>query len=142
MNIKNYLSILRLTELFDGFSTEELLNLFKTHNYIISKYNKGSIIHFESEKCNYWDIILKGQVFVQKIDEKGNVLTITEFNLSKPCIINTFPDSLFLSLQLLYFIFTTTNYGLNSFKIFSYFLTPFSSILTICTSNKLLSLFK
>ncbi|NMR89557.1 Crp/Fnr family transcriptional regulator, partial [Vibrio parahaemolyticus] len=25
MNIKNYLSILRLTELFDGFSTEELL---------------------------------------------------------------------------------------------------------------------
>ena len=81
MNIKNYLSILRLTELFDGFSTEELLNLFKTHNYIISKYNKGSIIHFESEKCNYWDIILKGQVFVQKIDEKGNVLTITEFKV-------------------------------------------------------------
>lgn len=81
MNIKNYLSILRLTELFDGFSTEELLNLFKTHNYIISKYNKGSIIHFESEKCNYWDIILKGQVFVQKIDEKGTVLTITEFKV-------------------------------------------------------------
>jgi len=51
MNIKNYLSILRLTELFDGFSTEELLNLFKTHNYIISKYNKGSIIHFESENA-------------------------------------------------------------------------------------------
>jgi CRP-like cAMP-binding protein len=81
MNIKDYLCILRLTELFDGFSAEELLNLFKTHNYIISKYNKGSIIHFESEKCNYWDIILKGQVFVQKIDEKGNVLTITEFKV-------------------------------------------------------------
>src|SRR5690606_34224767 len=43
--------------------------------------NKGSIIHFESEKCNYWDIILKGQVFVQKFDEKGNVLTITEFKV-------------------------------------------------------------
>lgn len=81
MNIKNYLNILRLTDLFNGFSTEELLNLFKTHHYIISKYNKGSIIHFESEKCNYWDIILKGQVFVQKIDEKGNVLTITEFKV-------------------------------------------------------------
>ena len=81
MNIKNYLSILRLTELFDGFSTEELISIFKTYSYIISKYNKGSIIHFESEKCNYWDIILKGQVFVQKIDEKGNVLTITEFKV-------------------------------------------------------------
>ena len=81
MNIKDYLSILRLTKLFDEFSAKELLNLFKTHNYIISKYNKGSIIHFESEKCNYWDIILKGQVFVQKIDEKGNVLTVAEFKI-------------------------------------------------------------
>lgn len=81
MYIKDYLDILKLTELFDGFSTEEMINLFESHNYIISKYNKGSIIHFESEKCNYWDIILRGQVFVQKIDEKGNVLTITEFKV-------------------------------------------------------------
>ncbi len=81
MNIKDYLDILKLTGLFDEFSAKELLNLFKTHNYIISKYNKGNIIHFESEKCNYWDIILKGHVFVQKIDEKGNVLTITEFKV-------------------------------------------------------------
>lgn len=81
MNIKDYLDILRLTRLFDEFSDKELLNLFEMNNYIISKYNKGSIIHFESEKCNYWDIILKGQVFVQKFDEKGNVLTITEFKV-------------------------------------------------------------
>ena len=81
MTIKDYLDILKLTGLFDEFSAKELLNLFKTHNYIISKYNKGSIIHFESEKCNYWDIILKGQVFVQKIDEKGNVLTVAEFKI-------------------------------------------------------------
>ncbi|WP_058486560.1 Crp/Fnr family transcriptional regulator [Defluviitalea phaphyphila] len=81
MNIKNYLGILKLTRLFKGFSDEELIHLFETHNYIISKYNKGTIIHFESEKCNCWDIILKGQVFIQKIDEKGNVLTITEFKV-------------------------------------------------------------
>lgn len=81
MNVKNYINVLRLTELFNGFSTEELHNLFKAHNYIISKYTKGSIIHFESEKCNYWDIILKSQVFVQKIDEKGNVLTVAEFKI-------------------------------------------------------------
>jgi CRP-like cAMP-binding protein len=81
MNIKDYLDILKLTGLFDEFSAKELLNFFKTHNYIISKYNKSSIIHFESEKCNYWDIILKGQVFVQKIDEKGNVLTVAEFKI-------------------------------------------------------------
>ncbi|MGI6776461.1 MAG: Crp/Fnr family transcriptional regulator [Acetivibrionales bacterium] len=81
MRIKDYLSFLRLTELFNGFSTEELINLFKAHNYIITKYTKDSIIHFESEKCNHWDIILKGQVFVQKIDEKGNVLIVAEFKI-------------------------------------------------------------
>ena len=79
MDIRNYLGILKLTGLFDGFSTEELLNMFKTNQYIISQYNKGSIIYFESEKCNSWDIILKGHILIQKIDEKGNVLTVAEF---------------------------------------------------------------
>jgi CRP-like cAMP-binding protein len=81
MNIKDYISILRLTDLFSGFSAEELISIFKTYSYIISKYNKGRTIHFESEKCNHWDIILKGEIFVQKIDEKGNVLTIAEFKI-------------------------------------------------------------
>ncbi|WHH61170.1 Crp/Fnr family transcriptional regulator [Petroclostridium sp. X23] len=79
MDIKNYLDILKLTGLFDRLSTEELLDLFKDNRYIISQYKKSSIIHFESEKCTSWDIILKGEVTVQKIDEKGNVLTVTEF---------------------------------------------------------------
>lgn len=81
MNIKDYLGILKLTGFFNEFSTEELLNFFKTHNYIISKYKKSSIIYFENEKCNSWDIILKGQIFVQKIDEKGHVLTVAEFKV-------------------------------------------------------------
>ncbi|EYE87266.1 transcriptional regulator [Fervidicella metallireducens AeB] len=81
MNIKDYLDVLILTGLFDEFSAKELLNFFRAHNFIIAKYNKNSIIHFESEKCNYCDIILKGQVLVQKIDEKGNVLTVAEFKI-------------------------------------------------------------
>ncbi|MDK2934890.1 MAG: hypothetical protein PWP27_2700 [Clostridiales bacterium] len=81
MDIKNYLNILKLTGLFDGFSTVELLDLFKTNQYIISQYKKGSIVHFESEICTSWDIILKGEVIVQKIDEKGNVLTVAEFRV-------------------------------------------------------------
>lgn len=80
-DIKNYLNILKLTGLFDGFTTAQLLDLFKTNQYTITQYKKGSIVHFESEACNSWDIILKGEVIVQKIDEKGNVLTVTEFRV-------------------------------------------------------------
>lgn len=83
LDIKNYLYILKLTDLFNGFSNEELLDLFNTSNSFISKYPKDSIIHFESEKCKYWEVILKGEVHVQKIDKKGNILTITEFNVGE-----------------------------------------------------------
>ncbi|QXM06609.1 Crp/Fnr family transcriptional regulator [Crassaminicella indica] len=79
MNIKKYLNILKLTDLFREFSSMELLDLFKTNKYTLSQYKKGSIIYFESETCTSLDIILKGEVIVQKIDEKGNVLTVTEF---------------------------------------------------------------
>lgn len=79
MDIRDYIGILKLTELFKEFSDQELIKLFKTNNYIITEYHKGSVIHFEGEKCNFLDIILKGEVFIQKIDEKGNVLTITQF---------------------------------------------------------------
>jgi len=81
MEIKNCLNVLKLTGLFNGFSTLELLELFKTNPYIISQYKKNSIVHFESEKCTSWGIILKGEVIVQKIDEKGNVLTVTSFRV-------------------------------------------------------------
>lgn len=79
MDIKIYLNILKLTDLFNGFSTVELLDFFKPHKYSISQYKKGTIVYFESETCNCLDIILKGEVIIQKIDEKGNVLTVTEF---------------------------------------------------------------
>lgn len=82
MNIQNYISILKLTGLFDDFSTEKLIDLFEKNSYIISQYKKNSIIHFESEICEVLDIVLKGQIIIQKIDQKGNVLTITEFRTS------------------------------------------------------------
>ncbi len=80
MNIKNYIEILKLNNLFNNFSKNQLLNIFDVNNHKICKYNKNKIIHFESENCLYFDIILEGQVVVQRIDENGNVLTIAQFN--------------------------------------------------------------
>ncbi|SHH52008.1 Crp/Fnr family transcriptional regulator [Clostridium grantii] len=81
MDIKNYLHIITLTDLFKSFSTSQLYELFKTNQYTLSQYKKDNIIYFESELCTSLDIILKGELIIQKIDEKGNVLTIAEFRV-------------------------------------------------------------
>jgi CRP-like cAMP-binding protein len=81
MDIKDYLHIIKLTNLFKDFSTSQLDKLFKINQYTLSQYKKDNIIYFESELCTSLDIILKGELIIQKIDEKGNVLTIAEFRV-------------------------------------------------------------
>lgn len=81
MNLENYINILRLTDLFSSFSKQELLSLFNEYTPRISHYTKNSIIHFESEKCLTLDIILEGKIIIQRIDEHGDILTITNFGI-------------------------------------------------------------
>ncbi|HAE42659.1 MAG TPA: Crp/Fnr family transcriptional regulator [Clostridiales bacterium] len=49
----------------------------KTMN--IKTYSKGEIIHFDGDKCDYVEHILSGKVVIERIDESGDLLTITEF---------------------------------------------------------------
>jgi CRP-like cAMP-binding protein len=76
LNVKNYLDTIRLTNLFGSFDREELVDIFKTDKYRIMEYKKNGIIHFQNEKCRTLDLILKGNVDIQKIDQNGNVFTI------------------------------------------------------------------
>lgn len=79
MDFKNYISIIKHIDLFNSFTAEELLQLFNKHNYEIKEYKKSNIIYLQNEKCSTLDIILKGNIIVQKIDSNGNVLTISSF---------------------------------------------------------------
>jgi CRP-like cAMP-binding protein len=45
----------------------------------IRDYNKDKVIHFDGDLCANVEIILSGQVIVERIDESGNLFTITEF---------------------------------------------------------------
>lgn len=81
MEFNKYINVLRLTNLFKDFSQEKFSSLFKDNNHRIHKYKKNSIIHFESEKCSTLDLILEGEILVQRIDVNGNVLTIAQFNV-------------------------------------------------------------
>jgi len=43
------------------------------------KYGQGEIIHFDGDFCHGIEIILSGQVIIERIDEAGNLMTITDF---------------------------------------------------------------
>lgn len=79
MAIKNYINMLKHLDLFKSFSSDELLNLFNKQCYEIKECKRGSIIYFQNERCSTLDIILKGNIIVQKIDSNGNILTISSF---------------------------------------------------------------
>lgn len=80
MRKDKFLSVLKVNKLFKDISSEIILNYYKENRLKFSEYEKNSVIHFESEVCKYMDVIIQGEVIVQKIDEKGNVLTIAEFS--------------------------------------------------------------
>jgi CRP-like cAMP-binding protein len=79
MRTKDIVQIVAHADLFGGFSAGQLLKLFKEELYSISRHNKNSIIYIQNEKCNTMDVILEGELAVQKIDENGGILTISTF---------------------------------------------------------------
>ncbi|MCG8484591.1 MAG: Crp/Fnr family transcriptional regulator [Clostridia bacterium] len=80
MKIKAIIPQLKNHPLFCDFSEDDLLSLFQINNYSLYTYGKNQIIHFEGEICTTLDILLVGQVIIQRIDENGNILTITNFD--------------------------------------------------------------
>lgn len=44
-----------------------------------STYARGALIHWEGDPCRNLDIVLSGQVDVQRLDENGEILTIATF---------------------------------------------------------------
>lgn len=80
MDIKLYIDIINSISLFENLSKECLLEIFSINTHHIKKYNKGEVIHFQNELCNTMEVILKGQALIQKIDENGNILTISSFS--------------------------------------------------------------
>ncbi|MDD4570826.1 MAG: Crp/Fnr family transcriptional regulator [Tepidanaerobacteraceae bacterium] len=79
MKTTDIVQIVAHTDLFSSFTAHQLLSLFRDGLYSISKYKRNNIIYIQNEKCNTMDVILEGELAVQKIDENGGILTISNF---------------------------------------------------------------
>lgn len=73
------INLIRKITLLNSLSDKDILASLKNGKFKIVSYKKNSVIHFDGELCSKLEIILSGKVVVNRIDESGNLLTISEF---------------------------------------------------------------
>lgn len=79
MKLENYYNILKAINLFGNFSDEDFSKFFKNTNYWMSTYSKDSMVFIEGRECNSLNIILSGNIRIEKIDPFGKTLAIVDF---------------------------------------------------------------
>ena len=77
--MKKYIELVEKSPLLNCLPKEEVHSCLKDGSFRISTYGKNNIIHFSGEACRSLEIILTGQVSVERIDEEGNLMNIAEF---------------------------------------------------------------
>jgi len=58
---------------------EKYIELIKSNVINIRKYSKGSCMHLENDICSHLEVIIEGNVAIDRIDEDGNVMCVTNF---------------------------------------------------------------
>lgn len=86
--MKKFFNRFGSSSLFEGLLEEQITEMLNPAKCSIKEYSKGQIIHLEEETCQFIDIILDGQISVQKIDEYGNVMVINVFNSGESIGVN------------------------------------------------------
>lgn len=73
------ITLIKNTTLMCSLSIEDIKTYVTSGQFRLVSYNKNNVIHFEGDACNKLEIILVGSVAVERIDESGNLLVISEF---------------------------------------------------------------
>lgn len=77
--MKTSVESIKDTVLASSLSINKIENLLTNGGFKISHYPKGALIHIDGEECKNLEIILSGQITVERIDSSGNLLTISDF---------------------------------------------------------------
>ena len=67
------------TRLLDSLTVDEIRDCLSSGRMRVATYNKGQVIHLESDICDKLEIILSGKIAVERIDQSGNLFTISVF---------------------------------------------------------------
>jgi len=66
--------------IISAFSEDEVKNFLSAGRFKIVSYKKKCTIHFDGEPCDKLEIIISGKVAIDRIDDSGDLLTISEFS--------------------------------------------------------------
>lgn len=77
----NFIPLLKNIDLFKELTKEDINTVLTKNSYEIKNYKKNSVVYFPNEKCVTLDIVLKGVITVHGIDDKGNYISISDFNI-------------------------------------------------------------
>ncbi len=72
-------NLMEKSTLLKAIPSDRIQSYLRDGSFKISTYGKNAIIHFSGEVCTKLEIILDGNVHVERIDESGNLMTIAEF---------------------------------------------------------------
>ncbi len=75
----DYKTLIEKTSLTHSLPGKDIEQYLKTGKFKVVSYKKSSVIHFDGDVCRKLEIILSGKVVVDRIDESGNSLTVSEF---------------------------------------------------------------
>lgn len=77
--MSNYIALMKKTPLLNSIPHSDLDSYLKDGSFKTIVYGNNNIIHFIGEMCLKSEILLAGKVVVERIDESGNLMTISEF---------------------------------------------------------------
>ena len=77
--MKNILDLLKQIDLVKSFDANQLESLLQAKGNKVNSYERNNIVHFVGDICENLEIILSGEVVVERIDESGKLMTIAEF---------------------------------------------------------------
>lgn len=77
--MQNHLALLKKVSLFSSFTPQQLSRFLQDGSWRLLRFARDNIIHLAGETCQALEIILAGQVLVERIDEDGGLLVIADF---------------------------------------------------------------
>ncbi len=70
------LDLLEKNSLLKTLSVHELESLVEDGHFLPREYREDTVLHLSGERCEELEIILSGEVLIERIDESGQLLTL------------------------------------------------------------------
>jgi CRP-like cAMP-binding protein len=79
--MENTIKTIQNCSLLKFLPPEVVQTYYNEGHILIKSYGKNETLHFEGDLCHNLEIIMKGQIEVERIDDSGRVLTVAAFNV-------------------------------------------------------------